>query len=167
MDQQEGLATNRPPLFTGENYAYWSVMMRVHMMSPGWKVWEATKKELNIGNWYPTDTVELGEYEGNSKALNAILSGLSNLVFTKVMQCTSYKQAWDKFKIIYEGEYKVKESKIQTYKGQFESLKMKQEDNIGEYLLRVDEVVNAIRGLWEKLKENEVVSKVLITLSMR
>ena len=89
------------------------------------------------------------------------------MVFTKVMQCTSAKQAWDKLKIIYEGESKVKESKIQTYKGEFESLKMKEEENVGELLLRVDEVVNVIRGLGGKLKEKEVVSKVLRTLPMR
>ena len=82
------------------------------------------------------------------------------------MQCTSSKQAWDKLKIIY-GDYKVKESKIQTYKDQFESLKMKEEENVGEYLLWVDEVVNAIKGLGGKLKEKEVVSKVLRTLPMR
>ena len=150
MDQQEGLATNKPPLFTEENYAYWSVRMRCHIMSLGWKVWATNEKDLNIGNQYPTDTVELGEYDGNAKSrLNAILSGLTNLVFTKVMQCTSTKQAWDKLKIIYEGESKVKESKLQTYRGQFESLKMKEEENIVEYLLRVDEVVNEIRGLGE------------------
>ena len=44
---------------------------------------------------------------------------------------------------------------------------MKEEENIGEYLLRVDEVVNATRGLGGKLKEKEVVNKVLRTLPMR
>ena len=83
------------------------------------------------------------------------------------MQCTSAKQAWVKLKIILEGESKVKESKLQTYKGQFESLKMKEEENIGEYLLHVDEVVNVIRWLGGKLKENEVVRKVIRTLPMR
>ena len=77
------------------------------------------------------------------------MSGLTNIVFTKVMQCTSAKQAWDKLKLIYEGESKVKE------------------ENIGEYLRRVDEVVNAIRVLGGKLKEKVVVSKVLRTLLMR
>ena len=65
--------------------------MRCPLMSLGWKVWEATQEDHKIGNQYPTDTVELGEYEGNSKALNAILSGLKNSIFTKVMQCTSSK----------------------------------------------------------------------------
>ena len=52
-------------------------------------------------------------------------------------------------------------------KVQFESLRMKEEENIGEYLLRADEFVNAIRGLGGKLKEKVVVSKVLRTLPMR
>ena len=94
-------------------------------MSLGWEVQETTEKDLKIGNQQPKDIVELGEYEGNAKSLNTILSGLQNLVFTKVMQRTSAKQAWDKLKSIYQGESKVKESKLQTYKGQFESLKMK------------------------------------------
>ena len=44
---------------------------------------------------------------------------------------------------------------------------MKEEENIGEYLLRVYELVNAIKGLGGKLKEREVVSKVLRTLPMK
>ena len=44
---------------------------------------------------------------------------------------------------------------------------MKEEENIGEYLLIVYEFVNAIRGLGGKLKEREVVEKVLRTLSMK
>ena len=43
---------------------------------------------------------------------------------------------------------------------------MKEEENVGEYFLRIDGVVNAIRGLGGKLKEIEVVSKVLRSLPM-
>ena len=85
MDQQEGLATNRPPLFTGENYAYWSVRMKCHLMSLGWKVWEVIEKEYKIEDQEPIDPQELVQYEGNAKSLNAILSGLTNSVFTKFM----------------------------------------------------------------------------------
>ena len=58
-----------------------------------------------------------------------------------------------KTKCVYEGSPKVKESKIQTYKGQFEILKMKEEENIAEYILRVGEIFNAIRGLGGEIKE--------------
>ena len=61
MDQGEGLATNIPPLFIGENYAYQSVRMKCHLMSLGWKVWEATEKEYNIEDQAPIDLVELGQ----------------------------------------------------------------------------------------------------------
>ena len=83
------------------------------------------------------------------------------------MRCKTSKKSWDKLKIIDEGESKVKESKLQMYKGMFESPKMKEEENIGEYLLRVDEVGNVIRGLGGKLKEREVFIKVLRTLPIK
>ena len=126
MDQQQGLSTNRPPLFTGKNYAYWSVRMKCNIMSLGWKVWAATAKEYKIDDQAPTYPEELGQYEGNDKALNEILSGLTNFVFTKVMRCKAAKQDWDKLNIIYEGASKVKASKLQTYRGHFESIKMKE-----------------------------------------
>ena len=44
---------------------------------------------------------------------------------------------------------------------------MKEKENIGEYLVRVHEVVNVIRGLGEELKEREVVDEVLRTLPMK
>ena len=44
---------------------------------------------------------------------------------------------------------------------------MREQENIREYLLRVDEVVNVIRGLGGKLKEKEVARNILRTLPMR
>ena len=68
------------------------------------------------------------------------------------MQCKTSKHACEKLICVYEGVPKVKESKLQTYKGQFESIKMKEEENITQYLLRVDEIVNAIRGIGGEIK---------------
>ena len=59
--------------------------MKCLLMSLGWKVLEATEKEYKIDDQAPTDLEELGQYEGNAKAINAILSGLTNSIFTKVM----------------------------------------------------------------------------------
>ena len=35
MDQQEGLSSNRYPLFDGTNYAFWSIRMRSYLMALG------------------------------------------------------------------------------------------------------------------------------------
>jgi hypothetical protein len=72
--------------------------------------------------------VKLGE--NNSKAKNALLNGLSDTVFTKVAHCKSAKEIWDKLQNIYEGDTKFKAAKLQTYRGQFEQLKMKEYENI-------------------------------------
>jgi ribosome-binding factor A len=109
--------------------------------------------------------VKLGE--NNSKSKNALLNGLSDTVFTKVAHCKSAKEIWDKLRSIYEGDSKVKEAKLQSYRGQFEQLKMKKDEDIATYFLRVDETVNAIIGLGEEIEESVIVQKVLRSLPMR
>ena len=83
------------------------------------------------------------------------------------MQCKTTKETWEKLKTIYEGATKVKQSKLKTYKGRFESMKMKEEENVAEYVLRVYEIVNAIIVLGGEINEKEIVQKVLRTLPMR
>ena len=55
MDQQEGLATNKPPLFTGDNYVYWSVRLKCHIVSIGYKVWRYVEKEYEVPDNVPID----------------------------------------------------------------------------------------------------------------
>ena len=57
-------------------------------------------------------SVKLGE--NNSKAINALLNGPSDMVFTKVSHCKSPKEIWDKLRNIYEGD--TKKSKQQNFK---------------------------------------------------
>ena len=99
--------------------------------------------------------------------MNAILSGLTEKIFVKVMHCETTKEIWDELKNIYEGDDKVKGAKLQTYIGQFENLKMKEEENIVAYFLQVDEIVNIIKGLGEKVEEPIIVQKILRSLPMR
>ena len=95
------------------------------------------------------------------------MNGLSDTVFTKVAHCKFAKEIWDKLRNIYEGDSKVKTTKLQTYRGQFEQLKMKEDEDITAYFLWVDEKVNAIIGLGEEIEESVIVQKVLRSLPMR
>ena len=45
---------------------------------------------------------------------------------------------WDKLISSYEGNEKVKDAKLQTYRIQFEQLKMKEDETVGKYLMRVE-----------------------------
>jgi hypothetical protein len=83
----------------------------------------------------PTNDKAVKIGENNSKATNALLNGLSDIVFTKVAHYKSSKEIWDKLQNIYEGDTKFKEAKLQTYRGRFEQLKMKEDEDIAAYFL--------------------------------
>ena len=74
----------------------------------------------------PTDLEGIKQFGYNAKVVNAILAGLARTIFAKVMHCKTTKEIWDKLHTIYEGDIKVKKAKLQTFKTQFESLKMKE-----------------------------------------
>lgn len=88
----------------------------------------------------PIDAVERRPIDNNSKAMNSILSRPVCSEFMKVMYCELAKDMWGKLQTIYEGDEKVKEAKLQTYRAQFEVLEMKEDENVVSYFLKVDEL---------------------------
>jgi hypothetical protein len=141
--------------------------MKTYIQEQGFEIWQSIVDGYTTPTVTPTNdkAVKLGQ--NNSKATNALLNGLGESIFTKVAHCKSTKEIWNKLRNIYEGDSKVKVAKLQTYRGHFEQLKMKKDENIVAYFLRFDETVNAILGLGEEIKESEIVQKVPISLRMR
>ena len=84
MASQEGSSTNKSPFFTGTNYAFWKIRMRAYIMSLGMEVWAAV--ELGYAP-KATDSEEetKQDFVANAKAMNAILNGLCEAEFIKVM----------------------------------------------------------------------------------
>jgi hypothetical protein len=109
--------------------------MRTYIQAQGFQVWQSIVDGYTTPAVPPTNdkVVKLGE--NNSKATNSLLNGLSDTVFTKVAHCKSAKDIWDKLQNIYEGDTKVKAAKLQTYRGQFKQLKMKEYEDIIAYFL--------------------------------
>lgn len=135
-------------------------------MALGCDVWQAVTKGYDTPTFAPSKIA--GKKLNNDNAtVNAILGGLTNSIIVRVMHCKSEKDIWDKLQIIYEGHGKVKLAKLQTYRGQFEGLKTREEESIAGYLLRVDEIVNSVRGLGEDIDDKFIVQKVLRSLPMR
>jgi hypothetical protein len=57
---------------------------------------------------------------------------------------------WNKLISSYEGNEKVKDVKLQTFRLKFEQLKMNEDEIVSKYFLRFEEIVNAMKGLGEK-----------------
>jgi hypothetical protein len=117
MDKQGKQTKTGTPLFDGQNYAFWSIRMKLFLQAQGAEVWKVVLSEYDVPVDPPIDTQGKRAYENNSKAMNSILSGLNETVFVKVMHCESTKQIWDNLNNIYEGDDKVNGAKLQTYGG--------------------------------------------------
>ena len=83
------------------------------------------------------------------------------------MQLELSKEIWDKLVNNYEGDEKVKLAKLQDFIMKFESLRMSEDKNTTGFFLRLDETVNTMKGLGEKIEESIVVHKVLRSLPSR
>jgi hypothetical protein len=163
MISHEGTSASKPPLFDGTNFAFWKIRMKTYLMALGADVWDVVETGY-------TNLVVLAskddklEFSFNAKGMNAILNGLVEVEFVKVMHLDTAKAMWDKLINSYEGNEKVKDAKLQTYKLKFEQLKMNEDETISKYFLRVEELVNAMKGLGENFDDSLLVQKILRSL---
>jgi hypothetical protein len=79
--------------------------------------------------------------------MNSILNGLIEIDFFNVMHCDSEKYMWDKMISSYEGNEKVKDTKLQIHRLKFEKLNMDEEETISKYFLHIEELVNTMKDL--------------------
>jgi hypothetical protein len=166
MTSHEGTSVTRPPLFDGTNFTFWKVRMRSYLMALGADVWDVVETGY-INPVVLASKDDKLEFSFNAKVMNAILNGLAEAEFVKVMHLQTAKEMWDKLINSYEGNEKVKDAKLQTYRIQFEQLNMKEDETIGKYFLRIEEMVNAMKALGETIGEPSLVQKILRSLPDR
>lgn len=77
------------------------------------------------------------------------------------------KDAWEAIKLSSLGADRVKHAKAQTLKGKFESLNMKETDQLDEFCMKLNGLVTNIRALGEKVEESYVVKKLLRAVPMK
>jgi hypothetical protein len=129
------LYKNRIPQFDGKKYAFWSIRMKTYIHAQGFEIWKSIVDGYIVPSVLSANDKEVKLGQNNSIATNALMNGLAEMVFTKVSHCKSCKDIWDKLRNIYEGDSKFKEAKLQTYKGQFKQLNVKEDENIATYFL--------------------------------
>lgn len=107
--------------------------MKSYLRSIGLEVWIIIEIGYDVPKVTPIEAEDKHEND-----LITLQDGVEKKVLAKVLTYTNQKQLWDKLETIYAGYSKVKREKLQTFKAQFQGLKMKDEENILEYLERVD-----------------------------
>ncbi|CAM8935572.1 unnamed protein product [Rhodiola kirilowii] len=179
MSMNEGQSTTRPPFLEGSNYASWKPKMKDFLKSLDEQAWKA----VLIGWEQPTMENLVGEVilkpetlwtnadekasVGNSKAMNAIFSGVSENVLKLIINCEVAKEAWDILQIAYEGTDKVRNSRMPIVTTKFEDMKMNDNESIPEYNARVLDLSNEATALGKPIDGERMASKVLRSLPPR
>ncbi|XP_074336000.1 uncharacterized protein LOC141673166 [Apium graveolens] len=144
-----GVAVNYPML-TKSNYTAWSLKMKVFMKAQG--VWGAIEqKEPMVA--VDERTVQM--------ALAAIYQGVPEDVLLAIAEKETAKEAWEAIKTMCMGVERVQEARVQTLKGEFEYLMMKDSEKIEDFFLKLSGTVTNIRVLGEAMEESSVVRKIL------
>ena len=100
----------------------------------------------------------------DAKALFYIFKVVHESVFPRVAIEMKSKQAWDTLQTAYQGIGKVKTTKLQMLRRYFETLCMKEFENVDSFFTHVIGIVTQIRSHGETLEERIIVEKVLRSL---
>lgn len=82
-----------------------------------------------------------------------------------IVRFNTTKEAWYHIQTKYHGSTRMISVRRQTLRKKFELLQMKEEETIQQYIAKVFVIVNQIKGLGFELADEDVVSKVMRSLS--
>ncbi|KAK2977872.1 hypothetical protein RJ640_020216 [Escallonia rubra] len=154
-------------IFDGEQYEEWRVKMRTLFVSHD--VWELVEN----GYEDPDDisTLTLAQQEKlrenrkkDAKALYFIQVAVSTSIFPRIIGANRSKEAWDTLKNEFQGSEKVRTIKLQTFRREFENLRMKDSESLQDYFSRLMELVNQMKINGEQIADKRIVEKILISL---
>ncbi|XP_066384909.1 uncharacterized protein [Miscanthus floridulus] len=100
-------------------------------------------------------------------ALNTIYNGIDSKVFEKVKDLEKASEVWVRLEEIYEGTTMVKSAKMYMLKNQLTNFKMKDDETISEMFYRMQVIINDLKSLGEKTKDEDFCHKFLMCLPKR
>jgi hypothetical protein len=160
----------QPPTFTGKNYELWSLTMKE--LFRGQDVWEIVEN----GYVEPTDQETYNaltqaekdalkdQRKKDGKEMFYIHQAMHESILPRVASTKQAKEAWDILQTSYQGMDKVKTSKLQILRRDFETLSMKDTDSVDSFYTHVIGLINQIKSHGETIEDRKVVEKVLRSL---
>ncbi|XP_016676218.1 uncharacterized protein [Gossypium hirsutum] len=157
-----------PPVFVSENYNIWAVKMKTHLQAHD--LWNVVLNDTEPPPLRANLTIaQIRQHSEDTakkyKAMSCLQSGVSDVIFTRIMACDTPKQAWDKLKEEFQGSDKTRQQQLINLRRDFENLRMKDSETIKQYADRIMATVNNIRLLGDEFSDKRIVEKVITTLS--
>ncbi|GAB2284341.1 hypothetical protein Dimus_039664 [Dionaea muscipula] len=154
------------PRLAADNYTRWSVQMQTYL--GGQDVWDAV--ETGVDELLASvNTVKLQREVRvrDQRALSIIQQGVDDMNLGKIVSLKTAKAAWDLLKSAFKGVERVQRVRLQTLRGNWEDLRMKEDESVSDYCSRVKAIVNLLSHNGETLAEVRIVEKILRSLDAR
>ncbi|XP_074360758.1 uncharacterized protein LOC141701010 [Apium graveolens] len=71
------------------------------------------------------------------------------------------KEGWEAIKVMCQGADREKKARVQTFKAEFETLRMNDGEQLDDFYMKLNGLVSTIRALGEEIHESYVVKKLL------
>ena len=143
--------------------------MRAFLQSLDKKVWQVVEigwtkpKEASV-DW---DDAKIKAANFNNRALNALLSVVTNEEFKKISSTETVKKEWSILQTTYEGTKAVKDLKLQRLTTSFEEIKMEEDESFNELYAKLKDIMNSAFNLGETILEPKIVRNVLRSMPER
>jgi hypothetical protein len=138
--------------------------MKMYLGSINDKVWDVVENEFVILD--PTDLTDNDKInkQCNTMALNTIYNGIDSKVFEQIKDLVKASEVWMRLEETYEGTSTVKSAKLYMLKDNLSNFKMKDDESIPEMFYRLQVIINDLKSLGEKVKDEDFSYKFLMCL---
>jgi hypothetical protein len=138
--------------------------MKIYIGSINDRVWEVTEHDFVIlGPANPTNN-ERANKQCNTMALNTIFNGNDAKVFEQVKDLEKASKVRTRLEKTYEGTITIKNVKLYMLKDKLFNFKIKDDESILEIFYRLQVIINDLKCLGEKVKDEYFSHKFLMCL---
>jgi hypothetical protein len=134
------------PTLTRTNYNSWSLLMKVI---------------LQVRHMWDIIDTGVGEYDDDRIALEAILRAVPAEMIPMLAVKDTAKEAWDAITTIRVGADRVRDSKAQNFRKQYEDLRFKPGESVDDFGLRLQELVHQMDVHGAPVDDKKVILKYL------
>jgi hypothetical protein len=135
----------KPPHFDGEDYGFWSHIMRSHLFSLHPSIWEIVENGMKFDS--SDSPIFINEQiHKNAQATTMLLTSLCRDEYHKVSGLDNAKQIWDTLKISHEGNDVTLLTKMELVEGELGRFAMIRGEEPTQTYNRLKTLINKIRS---------------------
>ncbi|XP_060183255.1 uncharacterized protein LOC132613235 [Lycium barbarum] len=100
----------------------------------------------------------------NARAIALLYCAVSGEEYSKISNCETAKEMWDKLEVTYEGTSTVRENKIDALHHEYENFMMKEDENIESMFSRFSKIICELKSLGVVYSNSQQVRKLVRSL---